>query len=246
MGHEVEEIRSWLRGLLQLPSHGTVLDIGCGDGKDVLALAQCAPQVSFIGIDGSAESIHAASEDATAPNVMFDCVDVSNGIPFDDSTVDSIYSVNLLECLPDKAAFVRECARVLRPKCSIVVGHFDWDTQTFDGEDQSMVRRVVHAYNDWQQDWMKSADPWTGRRLKRHFSLDSSFVGEVRAHTLICNSFEPGSYGRGQAESFESLVRRGLITRDEYESFMRFQQDAAATDTFFYSVTMFAFVGMKL
>ena len=51
---------------------------------------------------------------------------------------------------------------------------------------------------------------------------------------------------REQAESFEALVRRDLISADEYQSFMRFQHEAAQRGTFMYSVTMFAFVGTRV
>jgi ubiquinone/menaquinone biosynthesis C-methylase UbiE len=156
-----------------------------------------------------------------------------------------VYSVNLLECVPDKLEFISECNRVLKPGGRILIAHFDWDTQTFDGEDRALVRRIVQAFNDWQQPWMVSADPWMGRRLARCMAEEGSFIGEMHAYTLLSQSFSPESYGRRQAESFEALARRGLISQDDYASFMEFLQDSAARDAFFYSVTLFAFVGHK-
>lgn len=242
MSPEVQKMRRWLHGLLDVPSSGTVVDLGCGTGDDLRLLAESAPNATFIGLDRSQEWIRKAEK---AKNVEFRRADLTRRLPFADQSVDAVYSVNLLECIPDKAAFVRECARILRPHGRIVVGHFDWETQTFDGEDRAAVRRIVQAYNEWQQAWMETIDPWTGRRLRRHFAGEESLLGEIHAYTLISTDFEPNSYGRRQADSFEALVRREMVSQAEYDAFMSFQREQAERGTFLYTVTMFAFAGRK-
>jgi SAM-dependent methyltransferase len=237
-------MRRWLHGQLDLPEGGTVLDCGCGTGDDVGLLAQAHPEVRFVGVDRSEEWIRQAQA-RPLPNVEFRCADVGASLPFADGSVDAVYSVNVLECLPNKTAFLRECARVLRPGGRILIAHYDWDTQTFDGDDRALVRKIVHAFNDWKQAWMEDIDPWAGRRLIRYVADEGSFTGEIRAHTLLSRSFAPESYGRRQAESFAALARRGMIAAEEYETFFRSQEEAAARDAFLYSVTMFAFAGAK-
>jgi SAM-dependent methyltransferase len=243
---ELDDLRAWLRSLLRVPERGTVIDLGCGAGEDLQALACMKPGATFVGLDRSAELIKRARAANTMANAVFEVEDLSHGLPFNDASIGALYSVNLLECVADKARFVSECARVLEPGGSIVVAHFDWDTQTFDGGDRDSVRRIVHAFNDWQQAWMDTIDPWAGRRLGRFFGGGGLFTGEVQARTLIDTSFAPGSYARNQAESFEALVRRDLISADEYENFMKFQHEAAQRGTFMYSVTMFAFAGTRV
>jgi SAM-dependent methyltransferase len=204
------------------------------------------PQAArLIGIDRSERWIEEAKKLTDDTRVTFECVDVATGIPIADQSIDALYSVNLLECVPKKAELFAEWARVLRPGGSIVVAHFDWDTQTFDGEDRASVRKIVHAFNDWKQAWMEEIDPWAGRRLWRYFQANGSFEGTMKTYTLVDTSYAPSSYGRRQAESFEALVRRGLIPRDEYDAFIRDQTDAAERGEFFFSVTLFAFVSRR-
>jgi ubiquinone/menaquinone biosynthesis C-methylase UbiE len=244
---EVETMRRWLCEQLDVAAGGIVVDLGCGSADDLRLLALVKPHASsYLGIDCSKARIAEARSQSDDHRIEFVCADIAKGLPMGDGSVDAIYSVNLLECLPDKAAFVADCARVLRPGGSILIAHFDWDTQTFDGEDHVLVRKIVHAFSDWQQAWMKDIDPWTGRRLHRYFAGAGSFAGDVRARTLTSSSFEPDSYARRQADSFEALVRNNLISQTEYESFMRFLDEAASRNAFFYSVTMFAFVGVRI
>jgi SAM-dependent methyltransferase len=237
---EVEKMRRWLHDQFKIPEGGSVVDLGCGAGDDLRLLARAQPGAArYIGVDRSAKQV---AEDKES-GLLFVPADLSKVFPFDDCSVDAIYSVNLLECLPDRRLFLDECARILSPGGSILIAHFDWDTQTFDGEDRDLVRRVVHAFNDWKQAWMEAADPWAGRRLWRE--LSPLFEGEIRTYTLTSTPFEPESYGRQQAESFRALVRRGMVSQAKFDKFFSFLEQDAALGRFFYSVTLYVYVGRK-
>jgi ubiquinone/menaquinone biosynthesis C-methylase UbiE len=236
---EVDRLHAWLREQLIVSDGATVLDLGCGSGNDVRQFALSHPASRFIGLDRS------VPEGAFPDNARFVPADLTQGIPLDDGSADAIFSVNLLECLPDRPGFLADCARVLRPGGRIVVAHFDWDTQTFDGEDIALVREIVHAFNDWKQAWMEAIDPWAGRRLWSLCSAVKDLEGEIRTYTLTTTDFSPESYGRRQAESFEALVRRGIIRKEDFDRFWGFLERSAARGEFFYSVTMYAFVGHR-
>lgn len=66
---------------------------------------------------------------------------------------------------------MREAVRVLRRGGQLVVGHWDWDSQLFDGSDWALVRRLVHASADWQQAWMAHAGRGTSCDLPLHRRL---------------------------------------------------------------------------
>ncbi|MGV3615410.1 MAG: methyltransferase domain-containing protein [Fimbriimonas sp.] len=246
MSPEVAAMRRWLHAQLEVPSGGTVVDLGCGAGEDLRMLAEATPQAArFVGVERSERLVAAATEANTDPRVTYVCADAGARLPFADGAVDALYSVNLLECLPDKQGLLRECARILKPGGGILMAHWDWDTQTFDGPDRAAVRRILHAFNDWKQAWMEEIDPWAGRRLHPYFAECGAFEGEVRAYTMTSTSFAPDSYGYRQAQSFAALVRRGLVEEEAYAAFMDHQARAAERGAFFYSVTMYAYVGSK-
>jgi hypothetical protein len=127
-----------------------------------------------------------------------------------------------------------------------LIAHFDWDSQLFDGSDVSLVRRLVHAYADWQQPWMTASDPWMGRRLWRTIKASGLFKGAVYALPLINREYESGAYGWELAQCFRALAKRGLAEAVEVEEFLDELQSLQDRGEYFYSISMFAFVGQAV
>ena len=240
--------RSWLVELTGCLESGVVVDLGCGYGEDLRLLAahHTGTAVRFIGVDASANSIAAARAALGAdPRVDVRCASLGGRLPFDDASADVIYSHNLLECLPDAEGFAREVARVLRPGGRVVTGHWDWDSQLFDGADRALVRRMVHAFADWQQAWMAHADGWMGRRMWGVFQGAGLSDGAVHARVLANTAFEPGYFGHENVHAMGGLARRGLVPAADYERFLAEQVALASAGRYFYSITGFAYTGRR-
>jgi len=223
------------------------LDVGCGDGGDLRRIAALAsPSARLIGVDSSAKSIEAARA-ATLADARFAWHqhDVSRGLPFADAEFDALFSLNLLECVPGWAALLAEMGRVLRPGGRVVCAHWDWDTQTFDGADKALTRRIVQTFSDWQQDWMAACDGWMGRRLWPAFQKSGLFAGRAETYTLTNTVYAPGWCGYEQVQAFGALARRGLISADDYTRFSDDVAAQAARGEYFYSITLYAYVGQK-
>lgn len=241
-------LRGWLYGLLDWRGASAVLDIGCGDGGDLQRLAALAPAgARLVGVDSSAKAIESARA-ATAGDAHFEWhqADVSHGLPFADGTFDALFSLNLLECVPDKAALLGEMHRVLCPGGQVVCAHWDWDTQTLDGADKALVRRIIQTFSDWQQAWMAASDGWMGRRLWPTFQGSGLFAGRIETYTLTDTVFAPGWTGYEQVQAFGALARRGLIAPDDYARFRDDIAAQAARGEYFYSITLYVYVGRKL
>ena len=241
--------REWLLSHAELHDGGVGADLGCGRGEDLrlLAATLTAPDVRLIGVDASATSIETARA-ATAGDerLSFQCAALDAELPFADASLDLVYSHNLLECLAEPDAFAREVARVLRPGGRIVVGHWDWESQLFDGADKSRVRRLVASYADWQQAWMAHADGWMGRRLWGVFNTTRSFDGRVEGRVLTNTVYDEPFFGHENARAMRSLVRRGLAEASDVDDFLREQQDLHEQGRYFYSITGYAYVGSRL
>jgi hypothetical protein len=240
--------RAWLVSLTAVADGGTVVDLGCGSGEDLLLLAERHPTAAhLIGVDASETSLAAAANVAVADRrLTFRRAALDEGLPFDDGTVDVVYSHNLLECLRDPDAFAREVARVLRPGGQVVVAHWDWESQLFDGSDTARVRRLVTAYADWQQAWMANADGWMGRRLWGVFNGTQCFTGDIHARVLTNTEFRAPWFGHENAHLFRSLVKRGLCSPDDCELFLDEQRELDARGRYFYSITGYAYVGRRV
>lgn len=232
MAPDVLAMRQWLHAQIDLPENGTLVDLGCGGGEDLQLFARLRPDARCLGIDLNIP-------DASG----FVQGDIGSPLPVENADV--LYSVNAIECLHDKPAALRNWSRALKPDGQLVLAHFDWDTQTFDGPDRDLIRSIVHAYADWQQAWMPAIDPWAGRKLHRWVRESGAFEGEIRTYTLQNHAYEAPLYGHRQAQSFEALVRRNLISAADYQTFRDSLEEQAKNGTYFFSITLFVFIGRK-
>ena len=243
---DVAEHRDWLLSLVPTPNAGIWVDLGCGDGFDMRRLASRQPvgDLRIVGIDGNRKVIEEAQRNTRDdPRVEFQSYSLGRTLPFEDATVDVAYSNNLIECLADVSSFISEITRVLRPGGSVVMAHWDWDSQMFDGSDKNRNRRLVHAFCDWQQDWMDHADGWMGRRLWSTFNSTGRFDGLIHTRVLTNTVFSPGHFGYARARDIRELVERGLATSLDVEEFLAEQATLNASGRYFYCITGFAYVG---
>jgi SAM-dependent methyltransferase len=104
--------------LSSLPLGGTVVDIGCGAGMDLLLAAkQVGPTGKAIGVDmtdAMVERARGAARFAGLTNVEVRLGDAL-ALPIDSDTVDVITSNGVMNLTPDKGKAFAEVLRVLKP-----------------------------------------------------------------------------------------------------------------------------------
>jgi MPBQ/MSBQ methyltransferase len=128
-----------------------VLDVGCGIGGTSRYIAQQKPSWSVTGISISAQQISRASDLAISQslnNVQFECCDAMK-MPFPDNSFDVVWSCESAEHMPDKAEFLRECIRVLKPGGRFVLATWcqrDDSTIPFTHEEAA---RLDFLYKEW-------------------------------------------------------------------------------------------------
>ncbi len=241
--------RDWLLSFVPVRAGTLITDLGCGAGRDLVCLAQKYPDVAarFIGLDSSEKTIIEASVGSTNdPRVSFTNHDLDQSLPFEASSLDVVFTNNLLECLGNRATFAREIGRVLRVGGTLVAAHWDWDSQLFDGLDKARTRRLLHAFSDWQQPWMKHSDGWMGRRLWGTFESTGFFEGVILARTLTNTIFAPPWYGYARAQDFRSLVKPAIANAEDVSEFLGEQAALQADGRYFYSITGLAYVGTRI
>lgn len=241
------KMREFIYSHITIKPKMKILDLGCGQGFDLFRISQLIDNESrLIGIDGIEKSIVKANElYGQDTRMKFINYDFAQGIPFEDSSFDLVYSINMLECITDKQNLLKEVYRVLKPNGQVIFAHFDWDSQLVDGDNKALVRRIVQTFNDWKQDWMTDIDSWMGRRLWRTFQESNLFSGRIETYVLTNTIFEEPYYGHMMIRDFESLVRRNMINDQEYKEFLDNIQLLNRQHQFFYSITMYIYVGVK-
>jgi tocopherol O-methyltransferase len=125
-----------------------VLDAGCGVGGSSLWLAR-QRGAEVVGITPVASQVARARRFAAArrlgDRVTFEQADYSN-TPCPDASFDVVWALESLCHAPDKAAFYREAARLLRPGGRLVVAEYIRAARPF----RAPAERLLH---EWLAGW---------------------------------------------------------------------------------------------
>jgi ubiquinone/menaquinone biosynthesis C-methylase UbiE len=173
----VERIRQIKRRsyeLMQVRSGDHVLDIGCGLGDDVRALAALVgPTGRAVGIDGSEAMITEARKRNEGTGLPVDfAVGDAHCLDLPDGSFDGCRTERTLHHLAEPARAVAELARVTRPGGHIVATEADHETMVIYPGDKATTRRIVQTYVD------SIPNGWIGRQLLALF-LDAGLVDVV-------------------------------------------------------------------
>ena len=95
-----------------LPSRGRVLEVGCGGGRFLRALAVARPQLELTGVDVSRSALATLAELAPAIGTR---VATPSALPARDGEFDAVLLIDVLEHVADPAAMLAEIRRVLAP-----------------------------------------------------------------------------------------------------------------------------------
>lgn len=89
----------------------SILEIGCGTGKNTALLAQIGQHVS--ALDFSAGMIEKARAKLSLDNVTFEVADITQPWPCEDQSIDLVVCNLVLEHIPDLSFIFSEASRVL-------------------------------------------------------------------------------------------------------------------------------------
>ncbi len=116
-GHVVTPI---VERLVRDPSRAHAVELGYGDGRSLCPAASYFGTVTGVAIDPADDASLANSKIENCPGTNISLADSADirRLPFDDATIDFIYSLRGVVRLPDLHSFetlVKEAARTLKP-----------------------------------------------------------------------------------------------------------------------------------
>ena len=220
-----------------------VLEAGCGVGAQTVQLAQNNPDVNFVAIDYSTESLaiaRARIESLGLTNVEFQCADI-NALPFEDAEFDGAFLCFVLEHLaaPEKA--LREVRRVLRPGAKVCSFEGDHGT-VLPSPDDPAIPRMVAAIARLQS--LEGGDACIGRRLcpllmgagLRNVNVEPCVAYADATRPQWVEQFTLATITEMFALQETGVLLRGLLSEPDWRAGMKGMRRAAdAGGTFAYT-----------
>jgi tocopherol O-methyltransferase len=145
----IEELLTWSLPTDFKPTN--ILDVGCGIGGSSLYLADKF-QAQVTGITLSPVQADRATERAKAAGLSEQAhFKVANALemPFADHSFDFVWSLESGEHMPDKAKFLQECYRVLKPGGRMMLAtwcHRETGAQPLTAEEQKHLQDIYRVY----------------------------------------------------------------------------------------------------
>ncbi|HEY5743524.1 MAG TPA: methyltransferase domain-containing protein [Terrimicrobiaceae bacterium] len=165
--------------LLSAAEAGSVVDIACGQGDDVIRLKQRFGRA--VGVDASHELIEEARKRHREHGCEFVLADAAQ-LPFGDGEFSAARVDRSLQHMEAPDRVVREMARVVRSGGSLVCAEPDWGTFFLSAPMSKMTREIQERFAQ------SFRNPWIGRNLP---SLLKGYVErvQVEAYTLLTTDF---------------------------------------------------------
>jgi SAM-dependent methyltransferase len=209
------EYRVYLTLLCGLRPDGSVLELGCGHGRTALGLVgYLSPQGRYEGLDIDSRRIEFARRRISArqPQFRFSHADIRNSLynplgtlaaedfrfPYEDACFDVVYAASLFTHLgrDATAAYLRESARVLRPRGRALLSFFLLDFYRGRGTTTDDFYEFEHP----QEGGVAVYDPGSPDTLVAHGRAELERLAEesgLRADRLL-----PGYWSQPAGASF--------------------------------------------
>ncbi|MFI2210605.1 methyltransferase domain-containing protein [Streptomyces sp. NPDC020141] len=214
----------------------TVLDLGCGPGTDLAALAGAVGgSGAVIGVDISEEMVgraRARTADPAAAEVEVVRGDL-HSLPLADRSADRARTDRVMQHVADPARVLTEALRVLRPGGRLVMGEPDWDSLAVDHPDLGTARAYTRRLAD-----REVRNGVVGRQLARLATGAGFTVPAVVPVPSVFRDVEAADAVLGLRRNTERAVADGYLTEDAGREWL----DHLATGPFFAAVTLYVVV----
>jgi ubiquinone/menaquinone biosynthesis C-methylase UbiE len=192
----------------ELPDNSTVLDLGCGNGRNIMYLPSLKRGFRIFGLDFSIHLLRIAKEkikDLGLEHIIeFILGDVIQ-LPFPSSSLDGIIYVATLHHLPtadQRLASLLDLERCLRSKGRAFISVWDFEQDRFTDE---LKKQLKNPPTD--REFGDVLVPWTGKRGSAHHRFYHLFYKDEFEKLLGQTSLEIKKLFRA-ADNYHAVVEK--------------------------------------
>jgi SAM-dependent methyltransferase len=219
-----------------------VLDVGCGTGEDLLALAEfVGPRGRVTGVDKNPAMLIEGTKRSKSTNlpIFFQHGDACH-LDFPDNSFDGCRSDRAVQHMEEPFKVISEMMRVVRPGKRVVISEPDWATLAIDGAEPGITKRITDYICE-----RGVRHALIGRQLYALFKKARLQQVEVRGDTFIICNFDLADRIWGLSRHASQARQSGSITDAEMESWLLQLRSASQNGYFFSAIIGLMVCGTK-
>jgi ubiquinone/menaquinone biosynthesis C-methylase UbiE len=186
-----QNLTDYCISLLKSIKNKEVLEIGCGNGVQALYINANYAPMSITGIDLNASNIAIANEEkerTKTGNVWFHVDDAQNLTKIASNSMDVILNIESAFHYPDKAAFLKEVCRVLRPGGQYLIADILTTRKKREGIMKIWGKPMVHHFwnkKRYDEEFLKSEleinyNEDITHHVKKGWSIYRNWIPEIK------------------------------------------------------------------
>lgn len=225
-----------------VPHGGTIADVGCGTGQDVLNMARIFDGncLRFIGIDHDANMIDKEKEKVETDNRVAFVVGDALHLPLGDLEADGIRMERLVQHIADPMALFTEVYRVLKGGGRAVIVESDWKSISFYHGDVAVSDKLNAYLSTKKVTHGKAAQSLTT------YLKDTGFHEiTIEVIPFVLNSYNDACTYLWIDKIINELLTLDLITQDAHDNFVAAQKSAEEQGFFACSMNIVLVSGVK-
>lgn len=237
----VRAYKEHAHALLALTPGAHVLDVGCGAGDDLLALAaSVGPDGQVVGVDPSKVMLAHARTKLAGVAERCTLVEASaSALPFPDASFDAVRVDRVLHFVEQPARAIAELRRVTRPGGRVVVSEPDHDTIVLDTSEPDLTDRLLSHRRE------RGRLPTPGRLLRRLLVDAGLRQVEISAHTGVITNLALADALLGITTWLQRAVEDGALSLLEAMTWRAGAARETASGRFLASMTVFTCCGVR-
>ncbi len=213
---------------------GTIVDLGCGAGKDVIELAKViGKKAKVIGVDHDPVMINQGKEDSKDMDNVDFILSEAYPLPFDDASITGLRTERVIQHLKEPQKVSDDIYRILKPGSPFVIIETDWHSLTFYTQFVD-VQQKVNAYLTNA----KINNGFAARKLTTYLTQSKFTDIKFEIHPFILSTLDDANQYLWVEKMVQEAAENNYITNQEHARFIAELQQADKDGYFACSINL--------
>lgn len=213
---------------------GSIVDLGCGSGNDVIAMAKAfGEKIKVIGIDHDENMLQQGKTQAKGMSNVEFILSEAFPLPFASESISGLRAERLVQHLKNSETVISDIKRVLVSEAPLVIVETDWHSLSFYTEFTEAQKKLNAYLTD-----VKVNNGFAARKLTAYLQNMGFRKLALSIHPFVINTLEEANEYFWIERILKEAAEKGYMADDEYKNFYTALQNADSAGYFSCSINL--------